>query len=132
MLFRFQNIKSNFKNAIFYIKSKSMNCVIFLDLGEGWVPAVLNNQRELDFIREGQKLFCHNDRSYWIGGSTNIQRGSTFNISQYNTGDTGNMMPMFNSTSEINLSLKIINRYNECILSTITSVYFTRTNSLYS
>ena len=107
-----------------------MNCVIFLDFGEGWVPAVLNNQRELDFIREGQKLFCHNDRSYWIGGSTNIQTGSTFNISQYNTGDTGNMMLMFNSTSEINLSVKIIKRYNECFLSNTTSVYFTRTNSL--
>ena len=72
----------------------------FLDLGEGWAPAILNGQREADFIRAGQRLFCHNDRSYWIGGSTNVQPWNIFHISEYNTGDTGNMILIFTARNE--------------------------------
>ena len=74
-----------------------MIVLYFLDLGEGWAPAVLNGQREADFIRAGQRLFCHNDRSYWIGGSTNVQPWNIFHISEHNTGNTGIMMLIFNS-----------------------------------
>ena len=79
-----------------------MIVLYFLDLGEGWAPAILNDQREADFIRAGQRLFCHNDKSYWIGGSTNVHPWNIFHIDEYNTGDTGNMMVIFNSSSDIN------------------------------
>ena len=56
----------------------------------GWGPAVLNNQAELDFIRQAQR-WLSDDRSYWIGGSTNINAWNTFQYNNYMTEDSGNM-----------------------------------------
>ena len=61
----------------------------FSALGEGWAPAILNSPEELDFIRQGQ-LWFSDDRSYWLGGSTNTQPWEHIDLSDYNTGDSGN------------------------------------------
>ena len=61
--------------------------VIFSDLGEGWAPAVLNNEEELKFIEEGQKKNTMISR-YWIGGSTS--KDSTIGYSDYYTNGSGN------------------------------------------
>ena len=67
-----------------------------VNLGEGWTPAVLNNELELNFIRQSQKLincgiFCNKD--YWIGGTSKANRGwiTYINYSEYRTADTGNI-----------------------------------------
>ena len=59
-------------------------------LGEGWAPAILNIPEELDFIRKKQKSFS-DDRSYWLGGSTNTQPWDHINLNQYRTDDSGNL-----------------------------------------
>ena len=40
-----------------------------LDLGNGWWPAALDTQEELDFVREGQRSFS-SSVPYWIDGFT--------------------------------------------------------------
>ena len=64
-------------------------------LGEGWTPAVLNSELELNFIRQAQKLlncgrFCNTD--YWIGGISKANRGwiTYIDYSEYRTADTAN------------------------------------------
>ena len=42
----------------------------FSELGYGWAAAVLDNEDEVDFIRQGQKGFWAYTQSYWIDGST--------------------------------------------------------------
>ena len=68
-----------------------------VNLGEGWTPAVLNNELELNFIRQSQKLincgiFCNKD--YWIGGTSKANRGwiTYINYSEYRTADTGKII----------------------------------------
>ena len=63
--------------------------VIYSDLVEGWATAVLNNEEELKFIREGQKTNRITGR-YWIGGSTNASEDSTIGYSDYYTSGSGN------------------------------------------
>ena len=46
-----------------------------LELGDGWAPAILNIQEELDFILGAHRL--SELQVYWIGGSTNNSDGST-------------------------------------------------------
>ena len=65
--------------------------VVPLDLGEGWIPAVLNSEDEWGFIRKGQagkgELY-----SFWIGGSSdaNIIAGDIISYYQYMTAGSGN------------------------------------------
>ena len=47
--------------CVLYLNSK------YLELGSGWVPAVVNDTVELDFIQQ-QERRSRDDRSYWIGG----------------------------------------------------------------
>ena len=58
------------------------------ELGDGWVPAILNTQVETDFIRQAQKGLT-DDRSYWIGGSTNTESGSIIDLNACLTDNTG-------------------------------------------
>ena len=45
-------------------------CTLFMfELGDGWRAAILDNQREYDFVKVAQKGVVNN-KSYWIGGST--------------------------------------------------------------
>ena len=48
----------------------------FSALSEGWAPTILNSPEELDFIRQGQLSFT-DDRSYWLGGSSTLNHGTT-------------------------------------------------------
>ena len=63
--------------------------VTFSDLGDGWAPAVLDSQEELDLIRQGQKR-NRELWSYWIGGSTAAEIDSTIKYSNYYTNGSGN------------------------------------------
>ena len=40
-------------------------------IGPGWIPAKINSEAELDFIRESQKGLS-DVRSYWVGGSSPV------------------------------------------------------------
>ena len=57
----------------------------WLEIGQGWNVAILNNTLEMNFIKEGQISFSDN-RSYWIGGKTNTKPGQYFQYSAYNSG----------------------------------------------
>ena len=57
--------------------------------GEGWGPAVLNTQAEVDLIKQKQMEFYF-DRSYWVGGSTSASPGNIIDLSEYNTGNSSN------------------------------------------
>ena len=52
-------------------------------MSEGWAPAVLNTNQEMNFIKQGQRSFMDN-RSFWIGGKTNTVPGEYFEYSAYN------------------------------------------------
>ena len=56
--------------------------------GTGGSPAVLNDQMELDFIRQAQRGLS-DAKSYWIGGSTNAEPYEYFDYSAYLAGDSG-------------------------------------------
>ena len=58
--------------------------MIFPELGDGWAPTVLNDQREVDFIKAAQKGLS-DSRSYWIGGSISSEPGSIASLNEYNT-----------------------------------------------
>ena len=57
-------------------------------MGDGWSPAVINDRMEFNFIREAQRGLTDN-RSYWIGGSTNAEDFDTFGLTPYMDGDLG-------------------------------------------
>ena len=54
--------------------------------------AIFNSQLEADFLRQAQKLPRVTDRSYWIGGSTNIGHLKNFGFSNYKPYDDGNIV----------------------------------------
>ena len=54
----------------------------WLEMGSGWIPAVINNRMEMNFIKQGQRGFS-DSRSYWIGGKTNTNPGDFFEYSAY-------------------------------------------------
>ena len=58
-------------------------------MGNGWGPAVLDDQMEHDFIMQGQRGFS-DARSYWIGGSTDAEPLEYFDYSSYIAGNSGN------------------------------------------
>ena len=71
------------------IYCESIAILYFKDLGDGWSPAVLNSEEELNFIREGQKR-NRELGSYFIGGSTDAKEGSTLNYADIYTNGSGN------------------------------------------
>ena len=42
--------------------------LIFSEIGSGWIPTILSDESELDFVVESQRALSNN-QSYWIGGS---------------------------------------------------------------
>ena len=60
----------------------------FADLGCGWAPIVLDSKEELDFVGKGQN-FISWIQTYWFGGSTDAQKGTTLQYSDYNTDRSG-------------------------------------------
>ena len=67
-------------------------CVILLLFqgrpGEGWEPAVLNNQVEFKFLRQAQRGLSH-DRSYYLGSSTVSGPGTNIDLNAYNANSNG-------------------------------------------
>ena len=57
--------------------------------GQSSYPAVINSEKEANFIKQAQKGFTDN-KSYWIGGSTSADSFSTIGLGNYTGGDTGN------------------------------------------
>ena len=60
----------------------------FLEIGNGWKPAILNNKEEYNFIRVGQKNFS-DSVPYWLGGSADIEPSVALNYSDYITNNSG-------------------------------------------
>ena len=63
--------------------------IYFTDLGHGWGPAVIDSLNEVRFIQENQKRLT-DERSYWIGGSTNSEPG-IITYADYLLTATGNL-----------------------------------------
>ena len=72
-----------------YYKLKHCVTFVFLELGDGWSASVLNSKEELDFVSGGASYHIV-IQSYWIGGSTDADKGSTLNYSDYITDESGN------------------------------------------
>ena len=69
-------------------KSNIITVNFFSEIGEGWAPALLNSQAELDFIFRSHS---HTDlQRYWIGGYTEVSAGRTITLSDYLTTEAGN------------------------------------------
>ena len=72
----------------FYSTPKSTYCQFRLlthcisELGEGWAPAILDTEEEMNFIKEGQKKFSDN-RSYRIGGEATQRPPASIDYSDY-------------------------------------------------
>ena len=49
------------------------------DIGNGWIPALINDQTELDFIRESQRGLSNN-HDYYIGGTTQDKEKLTYQV----------------------------------------------------
>ena len=76
-----------------HFSSKWLNTIPFLfitELGTGWAPAVADTSVELNNIDRGQKQLS-NDRSFWIGGSTNEPATDdiAMDYSKYVSGESG-------------------------------------------
>ena len=48
----------------------------------------MNNEVELDFLRQGQKSFSNSD-AYWIGGSVNAEHDTDISYSDYLDNESG-------------------------------------------
>ena len=53
---------------------------VFLEIGLGWMPAIMNSEEERDFIKESHRLLS-DVRTYWIGGS--VPSSVPLNFSTY-------------------------------------------------
>ena len=77
---------------------KSCNCFIlchcfFLDIGDGWAPAVLNSQREADFIGQEGQTGTEFPYFFLLGGSTTGPNHFRFTeLIHYRTGNTGDFI----------------------------------------
>ena len=60
----------------------------FIGLGEGWMPAVINNPTEYYFIKQQQLNFIDLN-NYWIGGSTSAKDDTEITLHDYKTDDSG-------------------------------------------
>ena len=72
-----------------YYELKHCVTFIFLELGDGRSASVLNSEEELDFVRTGAGYHSV-IQSYWIGGTTDADKGSTIEYSEYYTNMSGN------------------------------------------
>ena len=63
-------------------------------MGSGWGAAHLNNEKEFEFIRQGQRGFS-DAKSYWIGGSTDAAPYEYFGFNLYTFGDAGDSSFLF-------------------------------------
>ena len=61
------------------------------EFGNGWYPAIINNQDEANFIRQVQREFTHG-KSYYIGGSTNTAPFRLLGLSAYRKTTTGSFI----------------------------------------
>ena len=89
---QFRDPVHNKINIIKYQKMKYFTkkpYFLFADLGDGWVPVVLNSATELIFIKEIQKELNDN-HSYWIGGSTDIEAEGSVTFLDYLQDNAGN------------------------------------------
>ena len=59
------------------------------DIGPGWCPVVLSDQREADFMKQALRSFSDKS-SCWIGGSTDTDPGSLIDFDSYLSGSRGN------------------------------------------
>ena len=59
------------------------------DIGPGWCPVVLSDQREADFIKQALRSFRDNS-SCWIGGSSDTDPGSLIDLDSYLMDECGN------------------------------------------
>ena len=66
------------------------NAMFPTDLGPSWAPAVVETQAELDLIENGNKQLSQ-VASFYIGGTTNRSHLSFVSLSQYKTGNSGNI-----------------------------------------
>ena len=71
-----------------FVINKVFVFVYWLDIDDGWLPAVLNSQEEYEFIEQKMKEFSV-EHSCWIGGSTNIDEKNSIHFSQYIQNSTG-------------------------------------------
>ena len=58
------------------------------ELGDGWNLAIIDSPTELIFIIEIQKEL-DDDKSYWIGGSTNARENASVTYFYYYLNSTG-------------------------------------------
>ena len=58
----------------------------FSELGDGWSPAILNTEEEVNFVLSRELQIDANE--FGIGGSTN-STSSSFNYTEYIPDDTG-------------------------------------------
>ena len=63
--------------------------MFFTGLGNGWTVAVLDNEDEMHFIKQGQKGFYSHTQSYWIGGSTDAAAKTIIHYSAYKKNNSG-------------------------------------------
>ena len=55
-----------------------MCCYMYFSaLGEGWVPVLMDNDHEHNFLRAAQRGI-NDTRSYWIGGTARWHAGSPY------------------------------------------------------
>ena len=70
----------------------------FLERGEGWAPAVLNTQREADFIGQTARIQIGAQTGgpyiFLLGGSSTVISSGfeTIDLIHYRTGNTGNFI----------------------------------------
>ena len=61
--------------------------LLFLGLGEGWEPAILESEEEMAFIRQGHRGLS-DIRSFYIGGFSDSNPGTIIDYSEYYNGGT--------------------------------------------
>ena len=49
---------------------------LFVELGDGWKPAVIWSDRQVDDFKAGQQNYKKEVTSYWIGAITRNQPGT--------------------------------------------------------
>ena len=67
---------------------KMSKILTYISLEIDMAPAVIETEEELDFLREGQKSFT-DSTPYFLGGSTDYQRGSSIPYANYSVHDLG-------------------------------------------
>ena len=69
----------------------------FLEIGSGWIPAMVTSETEYHFLVEHQKGL-NNSQSYWIGGSTRAQGNIMFSY----------YLPYEKGTGEMGINISVL------------------------